>query len=133
MMGRYFFHLWLGDVYECDDVGLECADAEEAYLQAFLAAQDGWIDQVHQRTDPRRHRFEVADATGAVLFELPFTEVMNRPAGVPAALLPIVTSTERNAALVAEVAHQVSRAADNIRKSRSLLAQLDASAPSAKR
>lgn len=125
-MSRYFFHVWLDDTIERDEVGTECLDAEDAYIQAFHAAQDAWVDGVWSRTDPRRHRFEVTDAAGNILFELPFVEVISRPIKAPAGLLPVMRNTERNVALVSEVAHQVSRASDNIRKSRKLIAQLDA-------
>lgn len=125
-MGRYFFHVWLGDTMEVDEIGTECRDAEDAYMQAFQAAQDAWFDSVCLRTDPRRHRFEVADVAGNILFEVPFVEVIRAQTKAPAALLPVLRSAERNGALVSEVARQVSRASDNLRTSRELLAQLDA-------
>lgn len=125
-MSRYYFHLWLGDSCERDEVGLECKSVEDAYLQAFHGAQDAWVDEIRQRTDPRRHRYEVTDDAGRIVFELPFVEVISRPSKAPAALLPIVRSVQRNCELVSEVARQVTRASDNIQKSRLLLEQLDA-------
>lgn len=124
-MTRYFFHVWLGDVVERDEIGTECPDAEEAYMQAFHAAQDAWVDSVRCRNDPGRHRFEVTDAAGNILFEVPFSEVIGRSSGGWPGVLPVLRTAERTCALASEVARQVSRASDNIRTSRQLLAELE--------
>lgn len=125
-MSLYYFHLWDGDACERDEVGLECRDAEEAFMQAFRAAQDGWIDQILARTDPRALRFEVTDVGGNTLFELPFMEVVARLKKRPAQFAPIAQRAEHNCELVAEVARQVTRASANIRTSRLLIEQLGA-------
>jgi hypothetical protein len=124
-VSRFYFHLWLGDRYERDEIGLECCEAEEAYIQAFHAAQDGWVEAVRARSDPRRYRFDVADAAGTVIFEVPFVEVIDTPKRV-GRFLPIARTTERNVALVAEISRQIAQAGANLEQSRQLIARLEA-------
>src|SRR5215207_6775463 len=79
-MPRYFFHLSAPGGYSPDDLGVEFAGIEAAYLGAYQAALDMSIEMLRDRVDPTRHSFEISDRAGHVLFELPFSEVM-RPAG----------------------------------------------------
>src|SRR5262249_24319300 len=54
-------------------------DAEAAYLEACRTILDMSFEMLRSRIDPSRYAFEIADADGALIFELPFSEVL-RPA-----------------------------------------------------
>ncbi|MGD9968166.1 MAG: hypothetical protein AB7T59_16725 [Hyphomonadaceae bacterium] len=125
-MGQYYFHLWSGDRYQPDEIGLDLANAEEAYIQAFRAAQDGWIEMVRAGVNPRRHRFDVVDEAGQMLFELPFLEVISREGRRRLPLLPHEKAVERNMALLADLSREVARVTHTMHNSRRLLAELEA-------
>ena len=120
-MHRFYFHLWLGDRHEFDDIGTELASAEEAYMQAFHAAQDSWIELIRARRDPRRHRFDVTDESGHVLFELPFVEVISNGRSNAVLAKEIGQSFARNHKLVSAVTQEIWH---TLRTSRALLDQL---------
>jgi hypothetical protein len=82
-MAQFYFHLWDGERYEFDEVGLEMADAHAAYLAAFSAAEDIWIEALRGRRDASHNRFYVANDAGRIVFELPFVEIVRTaPRGV---------------------------------------------------
>jgi hypothetical protein len=76
-MRRFFFDFREVDDRYPDTVGTEFANVEEAYLEAFKAAQEMWGELLKQRRDPRLCRFEVRSAGGDALFVLPFQEVLD--------------------------------------------------------
>jgi hypothetical protein len=76
-MPLYFFHLSTPGAYSHDDLGIEYADVETAYLGAYQAALDIGLELLRERTDPSRHVFEIMDQDGQMLFELPFSEVLH--------------------------------------------------------
>jgi hypothetical protein len=79
-MPRYYFHLWTGDAYELDATGLEVANAEAAYLEAFQAAQDICAEMIRERKNPLRARFEITDHNANTLSEVAFSELIkDRP------------------------------------------------------
>ncbi|GJE33701.1 DUF6894 family protein [Methylobacterium oxalidis] len=81
-MPQFFFHLRTLQGLDADDIGLELADAETAYLCAYEAIPTMSADYVQQAHDPRQFEFEITDKVGRVLFELPFTEALeHRPTG----------------------------------------------------
>ena len=75
-MPRFFFHFHDGTSQTLDDTGVEFGSAEEAYLGAFGAARDMWPELIDARQDPMGCAFEIADAQGAALFQLPFAETL---------------------------------------------------------
>ena len=75
-MPRFFFHFHDGTSQTRDDTGVEFGSAEEAYLGAFGAARDMWPELIDARQDPMGCAFEIADAQGAALFQLPFAETL---------------------------------------------------------
>jgi hypothetical protein len=83
VMTRFFFDFRKGAEQVADTEGTELADVEEAYLEAFKAAQEMWSDLLRQRFDPRRCYFDVRNHDGEMMFVLPFQEVVdsckNRP------------------------------------------------------
>lgn len=76
-MARYFFHLVSSAETSKDEIGVELANAEAAYLEACAAALEISFEMLSKRIDPSRHAFEVTDAEGQVVFEIPFSEVMH--------------------------------------------------------
>ena len=75
-MPRFFFDFRQHRALSPDNVGNEFATTEQAYLEAFKAAQEMWSDLLAGRRDPRRCAFEVHDGEGHLLFVLPFEEVL---------------------------------------------------------
>lgn len=76
-MSRYFFDFRQAGVCVPDTHGIEFPNVEQAYLEAFRAAQDMWSELLKQRQDPRRCMFEVHDEDSNILFLFPFQEVMD--------------------------------------------------------
>ena len=76
-MHHYYFHLISPAGRDTDEVGNDFPDAEQAYLSAHQAALDMSVEMLNAHNgDPARHSFEITDADGLVLFELPFSEVV---------------------------------------------------------
>ena len=76
-MPRFFFDFRQGAERCPDAEGAEFANVEQAYLEAFKAAQEMWSEFLRQRQDPRRCVFEVRNDQRELLFVLPFHEVMD--------------------------------------------------------
>ena len=76
-MQRFFFDFREADDRVPDAEGTELANVDEAYLEAFRAAQEMWSELLTQRRDPHRCRFEVRSADAVVLFVLPFHEILD--------------------------------------------------------
>jgi hypothetical protein len=86
-MPRFFFDYFDGSGWSEDDVGLEFASAEQAYLGAVAGARGMWPDLMHARTDPLLCAFEIRDEDRRTLFRLDFTELLEscrRPVPPPA-------------------------------------------------
>jgi hypothetical protein len=75
-MPRFFFDFRQGQDHCADEQGTEFTSAEQAYLEAFKAAQDMWSELLRQRRDPTQCVFEVRDERRELLFVLPFQEVI---------------------------------------------------------
>jgi hypothetical protein len=75
-MPRYYFHLASAKERSEDDVGTDYASVEAAFLDAHQAALDMSLEMLREHRDPSQYRFEISDSTGAVLFDLPFSEVI---------------------------------------------------------
>jgi hypothetical protein len=127
-MPRYYFHLSEPGAYSPDDLGVEFAGIEAAYLAAYQAALDMSIEMLRERVDPARHSFEIADQTGQVLFELPFSEVM-RPAGKlprPGSIqASIHQQHERTQHVASDLKAALTRSRSLLENTRSLLARLN--------
>jgi hypothetical protein len=120
-MPRYFFHHRDGNVLDRDEDGLEMPDLDAAYLEAFEAAKEMWIESIRDMRNPSRQQFEVADIRGSTLLIVPFKEVMDSLKGVPKPLP--MENAERAAKLSAEVKDAVAAARDTLRQSQQLLAR----------
>jgi uncharacterized protein DUF6894 len=75
-MPWYFFDFRQGQDHCAGEQSIEFANVEQAYLEAFKAAEDMWSELLRQRRDPRRCVFEVRDERRELLFVLPFQEVI---------------------------------------------------------
>lgn len=84
-MQRYYFDFRQDAQLTPDNLGCEFSSVEDAYLEAFNAAREIWVELLNQRRDPRRCSFEVHDGTGSLLFVLPFWEVLESCRNYPRA------------------------------------------------
>jgi hypothetical protein len=64
------------DGFEPDESGIEFPNIEATYVDAYHAAIDMWAEAGHGGHDLSRHRFEIRDASGRIILELPFSEVL---------------------------------------------------------
>lgn len=126
-MPWFFFHLRGGpNSLDLDDLGLELSGIEAAYLEAFRAAKDMAQEWLRSGHNPRQYAFEVVNAAGELLLELPFSEALDhqagrRPAMMPRSMRMAKEQGERMMRLTTEVAEQVKAAQENLRRSRELL------------
>ena len=77
-MPWFYFHLRTPAGLERDDLGLELAGIEAAYLDGCRAIPTMAADLMKKRVDPQRCCFEIADSEGQVLLEVPFTEILDK-------------------------------------------------------
>ena len=80
-MAKFYFGLRIADTLSPDTEGVDFANADEAYLEAFRAARDMWHDLLVRRCDPRVFSFEITDGDGTVLMVVPFSEVLDSCSG----------------------------------------------------
>lgn len=128
-MSRYFFDFRQSGVRVPDTQGVEFASTEQAYLEAFRAAQEMWSELLAQRQDPRLCMFEVRDEAGNVLFLFPFQEVLDACTGrrqVPLRrTCEQLTHTSQYAKRVsAEFIDELSNMRDMLQDSRALLLEM---------
>jgi hypothetical protein len=74
LMPLFRFHLHAPNGVEFDDTGLEFQDLETAYLEACHTIPEIAADLVREGLSPMLHAFEIVDAAGQVLMEVPFGE-----------------------------------------------------------
>lgn len=125
-MPQFYFHLRDELGLHSDDLGTEFPDVETAYLEAFAGARDLWAEMLQERRDPRRSRFEVANAAGQPLFELLFTEVLETTVrGAPnppwALALAARGRAERLTALTQGLTEEIAVAQRLVQETRDLL------------
>ncbi len=75
-MALFFFHFIDGDDRCEDEIGIELASAETAYLEAIAGAQGMWAELLANRRNPSRCAFEIADRQGNKLFRIDFSELL---------------------------------------------------------
>lgn len=84
-MSRYHFHLFTPDEYIVDDIGIELADSNRAYLEAVKGAREVSIEMLREGQSVLSCRFEVVDSQGRLIHAVPFSEALGRSvAGRPA-------------------------------------------------
>lgn len=132
-MPQFYFHFRDGDVVLKDESGVAFESVEEAYLGAFEAATDVWRELLRERRDPIPCAFEVSNAAGALLFELPFTEVLDtcrtgrQPKGrsARAVLVEIVQAMDKTRKSCSELKRELKVVQATLEETRALMAQAD--------
>jgi len=124
-MQRFFFDFCQGTERCPDAEGTEFANVEQAYLEAFKAAQDMWSEFLRQRQDPRRCVFEVRNDQRELLFALPFHEVMDscrdREPPLHVSFEQIAHAAEKTKQVSAEFMQQLNLVRATLEQSRALL------------
>ena len=125
-MPLFLVHLRSPTRYERDDIGVEHATLEAAYLDVCDAVPAIAAALMREGRNPLEHTFEIADADGTTLLEVPFTERLREGGTVrrPPEVRQLLTQAERAEALVESVRKQVEALHQNMRGSRLWLEQL---------
>lgn len=123
-MPLFFFHLRTPKGFERDDTGLECADLEAAYLEAYQSIPELSAEFFRHGRNPMEYVFEITDVMGTLLFEMPFTETLRErgrpPRPHPEGPHPL-SQAERVHSLVTSVRQQVEQLQKEMRASREWL------------
>ena len=77
----FFFDYFDGQQLHQAEDGLEFRDVDAAYLEAFKAATEIWGEALRARRNPLADAFSIRDATGIVVLELPFAEILESSRG----------------------------------------------------
>ncbi len=77
-MPRFYFHLRTPNGTEPDEIGLDLDGVEDAYLDAYASIPSMMPDMLRQKASPYQYAFEIMDASGNLLMEVPFAEVLDR-------------------------------------------------------
>lgn len=131
-MPLFFFHFIEGDERCEDELGLQFASAEAAYLEAVATAQGMWTELLMRRSNPSRCAFEIANDGGELLFRLDFAELLGtHPPSIAherSQTLGLVRSLRathlRVTAARASVASSLANVQQALRESNELISQL---------
>ncbi len=128
-MPWFYFHLRGPDGLSRDELGLDLPDVEIAFLEADRAVSDVARELLAEGQNPRGYAFEIVNASGDLVLDLPFAETLDRQAGRQAVSLSrttraAVARAERMMRLTSEVAEQARIAAENLRRAQDLLRNL---------
>ncbi len=127
---RFFFDHYDSQGITRDDEGVDLPDLDTAYLEAFWAATEMWIEALRQVRNPSDERFEIRDAAGVVVLVLPFSEVLESGRGAKRRYPPDFTALRRimDRTRVArdELTNEINLARERLRETKSALARLDA-------
>uniref|UniRef100_UPI003013BEFA DUF6894 family protein n=1 Tax=Methylobacterium nigriterrae TaxID=3127512 RepID=UPI003013BEFA len=77
-MPRFFFHLRTPDGLQWNEDGLQLVNLETAYLDACRAIPAMAAELIGRGQLPMRYAFEITDADGQLLMEVPFSEVLDK-------------------------------------------------------
>jgi hypothetical protein len=75
-MPRFFFHFTSQNDVSRDEVGTVFPSLEAAYLDSCQSALEMSIDKLRAREDPMNDSVEIADESGRLLMNIPFSEVL---------------------------------------------------------
>jgi len=101
---------------------------ESAYLEAYASVPAISADLLRKKANPYRHTFEITDADGNLLLEVPFSEVLEK--GKPP--LPpdqrrlwhkALAEMERTACLIADVQEERAALRATLEETKRLLAE----------
>ena len=105
-MPLFFFHLRKRDCLERDDIGVECADLDVAYLQACETIPDLSADLLREGHDPMACAFEISSGNGMLLMQVPFDERVRRRRRPSPSAFAAVARMEQTMRLLADVQEQ---------------------------
>ncbi len=117
-MPRFYFGLVDETGLSPDEFGVELDSIEAAYLEGCRAALEISFDRLAKRRSPAGLHFEISDAKGLVVLELPFAEVLDpdrrdrpscRSGSVLESLRSQLTTQRRLTAEFADILAQTSR------------------------
>lgn len=127
-MPYFYCHLHGPRGCERDEVGLEFDGPDAAYLDVCRAILDMSADLARSGHDPMPYAFEIVDAGGVLLMDVPFREMLSKgarperhPPPVSAALLrgEILRATVLRTA----ISDSIDRLSETIRMSRQIVAR----------
>lgn len=127
-MPRFYFHLRCPSGLDRDEIGLDLDGVEAAYLEACAAIPAIAAELCEQRANPHRHAFEIVDAAGTLLMDVPFAEVLDprrkrvRPTS-PKQWRKALVEMERTARLITELAQEQSGLRASLDETKRLLAE----------
>lgn len=75
-MPKYYFHIRTPLELDVDDIGLDCASAEDAVVHAIKAAKEIISEWVLDGHPVHNEAFEIADEEGAIVATVPFADVV---------------------------------------------------------
>lgn len=132
-MPYFYCHLHGPCGCERDEVGLEFSGLEAVYLDVCRAILDMSADLARSGHDPMPYAFEIVDAAGVLLMEVPFREMLSkgRPPGrhrAPLSPSALQADVVRARDLRASVAAAIADLADTMRISQALVARSRTSA-----
>lgn len=126
-MPLFYFHLRTPTGLDPDEIGLEYSDLERAYLEACRTVPEMAVDLVRRGRSPMSHAFEITDAAGSLLLEVPFGEVLQdgrkpRRPPLPSVADRTVSAVTRAQELSVSLHEQVERLRAQMRRSQDILA-----------
>ncbi|MGU3537648.1 DUF6894 family protein [Methylobacterium sp. A54F] len=127
-MPLFYFHLRSGRSLNLDEFGLELDGLEAAYLEACRAIPDMARECV-QANARRPSAFEITDAGGRLLMEVPFSEILDRhPArpGPPALQRRAQAEVARSRRLRAALDLQLAALQETLHTTKALVARAQA-------
>lgn len=127
-MPQFYFHLRTPAGLEQDESGLELAGVEVAYLEACHTVPALSCELAREGANPSRYAFEIADATGALLMEVPFFEVLERgrkpiSPQMAASFRRAATTMERTANLISSIGEEQATLRATLTETKRLLAE----------
>jgi hypothetical protein len=101
---------------------------DTAYLEAFRAATEMWIEALREVRNPSRQRFEIRDDFGRVVLDLPFYEIIESAKGGRRRAPPyhqLMESFERTRSVREDIVDEISLAWGRLREAKESLAKFD--------
>ncbi|MEE7493777.1 DUF6894 family protein [Methylobacterium oryzae] len=128
-MPLFYFHLRNPEGLNRDRIGLELPSLDAAYLEACHTVPEMSADLVRKKLNPVRYAFEIADDSGRLLLEVPFSEILDRgrrPVAPPKTVRAPAASVqmERAAYLISALRAEHAATRDKLAETRRLLAAL---------
>ena len=131
-MPYFYCHLHGPGGFERDEIGLEFSGLDAVYLDVCRAILDMAADLARSGYDPMPYAFEIVDAGGALLMDVPFREMLNKAPRNGRYSPPVSQAGQRAemlraTLLKAAVSESIDRLKETIRMSRQIVARSRAS------